>query len=68
MDERQERPARFEDVAARSRRPHLAGELWAFLAHTKKWWLLPVLAVLLLLGLLLALSGTAAAPFLYTLF
>jgi hypothetical protein len=68
MDERHERPARFEDVAAGARRPYLASELWAFLTHTKKWWLLPVLAVLLLLGLLLALSGSAAAPFLYTLF
>jgi hypothetical protein len=58
----------FERIAADPPRPSLAGELWAFLSHTKKWWLLPVLVVLLLLGALLALSGTAAAPFLYTLF
>jgi hypothetical protein len=58
----------FEKIAADPPRPNLVGELWAFLGHTKKWWLLPVLLVLLLLGALLALSGTAAAPFLYTLF
>jgi uncharacterized protein DUF5989 len=58
----------FEKIASGPPRRGLAGELWAFLAHTGKWWLLPVLVVLLLLGLLLALSGGAAAPFIYTLF
>jgi hypothetical protein len=58
----------LERIAADPPRTSLPEELWAFLAHTRKWWLLPLLAVLLLLGLLLALSGSAAAPFLYTLF
>jgi hypothetical protein len=39
-----------------------------FLMHTKKWWLVPVTLALVLLGLLLALSASAAAPFIYTLF
>ena len=43
-------------------------ELWEFLRHSKKWWMLPILAVLLLYGLLILFYGTAAAPFLYTLF
>jgi hypothetical protein len=43
-------------------------ELFEFLVHNKKWWLLPVVGVLGLLGTLLLLSGTAAAPFIYTLF
>lgn len=43
-------------------------EYWAFLHHNKKWWLLPILGVMVLFGLLLLLSGTAAAPFIYTLF
>ena len=34
----------------------------------KKWWLLPILCMLLLVGCLLILGGTAAAPFIYTLF
>ena len=43
-------------------------EYWAFLRHNKKWWLLPILVLLLALALLMALSSTAAAPFIYTLF
>ena len=49
-------------------RPSLLRELWEFLNHTKKWWLLPIVIVLLLAGLLIMLSGTALAPFIYPLF
>lgn len=48
--------------------PGLLREFTDFLRHNKKWWLLPILLVLLLLGALIALGGTAAAPFIYTLF
>lgn len=44
------------------------GELWSFISHNKKWWLLPILAMMLLLGGLIILGGTGAAPFIYTLF
>jgi hypothetical protein len=44
------------------------GEMWAFLRHNKKWWLLPILGILLLFGILILLSGTSLAPFIYTLF
>lgn len=44
-------------------------ELWGFLRVRKKFWLLPVILVLLLFGVLVVLtSGTAVAPFIYTLF
>ncbi len=44
-------------------------DLWDFLKERKKWWLLPIVIVLLLVGALLILSsGTAVAPFVYTLF
>lgn len=43
-------------------------DLWHFLAQRKKFWLLPVIAVLLALGAIMALGGTAIAPFIYTLF
>jgi hypothetical protein len=44
-------------------------DLWAFLRERKKWWLLPVILILLLVGALIVLSsGTAVAPFIYTLF
>ena len=44
------------------------GELWQFITHNKKWWLTPIIIILLAFGLLIALGGTAAAPFIYTLF
>ena len=44
-------------------------ELWAYLRVRKKFWMLPILLVMLIFGLLLVLSqGTAVAPFIYTLF
>lgn len=43
-------------------------ELWLFLRVRKKYWLLPVAVALLLVGVLIAASGTALAPFIYTIF
>ena len=44
-------------------------EFWHFLHERKKWWLLPMIVVLLLIGTLIVLSsGSAMAPFIYTLF
>jgi hypothetical protein len=44
-------------------------DLWAFLRHRKKFWLLPLIVILLLFGALIALAGgSALAPFIYTLF
>ncbi|MHB0956051.1 MAG: DUF5989 family protein [Pirellulaceae bacterium] len=48
--------------------PGLLQEFWDFLRYNKKWWLLPILLTLLILGTLVLLSGTAFAPFIYTLF
>jgi len=39
-----------------------------YLKNNKKWWLTPIVIVLLLVGALIILGGTAAAPFIYTLF
>lgn len=47
----------------------LIKELWSFLKSRKKFWLLPIIAIMLLLGLLLVVAqGSAVAPFVYTLF
>lgn len=44
-------------------------ELWAFMRVRKKWWIGPIIFVLLVLGLLVVLTeGSALAPFIYTLF
>jgi len=58
----------FEKAAAEKRRESLPLELWDFLKQNKKWWLIPILLVLFLFGLLIVLSGTGLAPFIYTLF
>jgi len=47
----------------------ILGQFWSFLKVRKKWWLLPVLVVLLLVGSLLVFAqGSALAPFIYTIF
>ena len=47
----------------------LLRELWAFMKVRKKWWLLPIIAVLLSVGALLVFAqGSALAPFIYTIF
>lgn len=43
-------------------------ELWSFLATNKKWWLGPIIFILILFGFLIMLGGSAAAPFIYSLF
>jgi hypothetical protein len=44
-------------------------EYFSFLKENKKWWLLPIVIVLMLFGLLIVLTkGSALAPFIYTIF
>ena len=58
----------FERIASENRRPSLIAEFWGFLRHNKKWWLLPILLVLVVMGALLFLAATPLAPFIYPLF
>ena len=47
----------------------LLKDLWAYMEERKKFWLTPIISVMLLLGALIVLSeGSAIAPFIYTLF
>ena len=47
----------------------ILGEFWSFLRVRKKWWLAPIVVLLLTLGLILVLTeGSALAPFIYSLF
>jgi hypothetical protein len=44
-------------------------DLWAFMRERKKFWMAPIIIVLVLLGMLIVLAeGSAIAPFIYTLF
>jgi hypothetical protein len=63
----EEPPKSFSD-AAKEAPPSLAREIVDMLRHNKKWWMIPIIAVLLLFAAILILGGTGAAPFIYTLF
>jgi len=56
------------DRRANAQRQPLIAELWGFMSENKKWWLLPIFFVLALVAALIALGGTGAAPFIYTIF
>ena len=64
------KPSNEDDFAAEAAagRTGLASEFVAFLKDNKKWWLAPIIISIVLLGALVMLGGTAAAPFIYTLF
>ncbi len=57
----------FEQAAQAGRQSFLS-EFAQFLMENKKWWMVPILAVLLLVGVLLIAGGSGVAPFIYTLF
>jgi hypothetical protein len=47
----------------------ISRELWSFMKQRKKWWLVPIILVLLLVGALLVFAqGSVLAPFIYTIF
>jgi hypothetical protein len=62
--------AAAEEFARESetKQPGFFADLLDFILHNKKWWLAPIVIVLLLFGLLVILSGSGVAPFVYTLF
>ncbi len=65
-----EHDSQKNDFAAQAsgERTGLVAEFTDFLKENKKWWLAPIVIAVLGLGLLVLLGGTAAAPFIYTLF
>ena len=64
------RPSGGQEFSQHAEAPStgFVAEFVHFLAHNKKWWLLPMVLVILGLGALVLLGGTALAPFIYTLF
>ena len=61
-------PNEFEKASSEQGQGSFLGDLWGFMRDNKKWWLLPIVIMMLVLGLLIFLSGTGLAPFIYTLF
>jgi len=58
----------FEEATEDHRDGGLISEFIGFMRDNAKWWLIPFVIVFALLGALLLFSGSAAAPFIYTLF
>jgi hypothetical protein len=67
MSEQEQQGDAFVAQAA-ERRNGIVSEFWDFLKDNKKWWLAPIVISILGLGALVLLGGSAAAPFIYTLF
>jgi hypothetical protein len=67
MRRHDEPPQSFEELA-RTTKSSFVRDLLGLMAVTKKWWLLPIILMLLALSVLLLASGTVVAPFIYTLF
>jgi hypothetical protein len=57
----------FDELKSQGR-SGMVSEFLYFLGQNKKWWLLPILIVIGLVGILVLLAGTGAAPFIYTMF
>ncbi len=58
----------FKSAANEKQQTGMLSEFLYFLKTSKKWWLLPIVVILVGFGVLVFLSSTAAAPFIYTLF
>jgi hypothetical protein len=57
----------FSRQAAQGQRGPIA-EFLSFALHNKKWWLTPIIVMLVVVGVLAVLGGSGVAPFIYTLF
>lgn len=68
MMEEEKNKSEIEDSLEHTGSTNIVMEFWEFLCENKKFWLIPILIILLLLGLLIFLGGTSASPFVYTLF
>ena len=62
-----QKSSEFEELG-QERSPGLLKEVWIFIREEKIWWMGPIILVLLLVGILVTLTSTGAAPFIYTLF
>ncbi|MDP6336260.1 MAG: DUF5989 family protein [Nitrospinaceae bacterium] len=59
----------MEDPIKQEKKLSILSEFWDFLKTRKKWWLGPIVFLLLMMGLLIVMTeGSAVAPFIYTLF
>ena len=62
-----EQPSEFEQISG-EQQMGLMAEFWLFIKEEKKWWLTPIAVVFLLVSVLVMMTSTGAAPFIYALF
>jgi hypothetical protein len=55
-------------IKAGEKRRGPASEFLSFVLHNKKWWLTPIIVILVLVAVLVVLGGSGVAPFIYSLF
>lgn len=67
MQHDDQQKSEFEQLADEKSLP-IWKEFGIFILENKAWWLVPILVMIALIGVLVMLSGTGAAPFIYTLF
>ena len=65
MDNEEKKENDFEDMNSDS---SIFVEFWEFICENKKFWLIPIILILLLLGLFILAGSSAVGPFIYTLF
>ena len=58
----------FKEITKEKTQGGFIHEFYSMLMHNKKWWITPIVLVLILFGLLIILGGSSYAPFIYTLF
>jgi hypothetical protein len=58
----------FEQIVREEKEMGFMSELLLMLKHNKKWWLTPIILVLILFGALIIMGSSSYAPFIYTLF
>lgn len=68
MPEPQDNKVTEFEAGSHAPRTGLTREFWDFVKHNKKWWLIPIVVVVLLVGALVMLTSSGVAPFIYTLF
>ena len=63
-----EKNQNFEQIVREEKEMGFVRELLLMLKHNKKWWLTPIILVLILFGALVIMGSSSYAPFIYTLF
>jgi hypothetical protein len=66
--ESEDRVRSLEERAQKAQRSGPLSEFAYFLRRSRKWWMTPIIAMLLLVGALLVMAGTAVGPLIYALF